>query len=146
MAEPWAPSLTDVGGKIPTRTRDYTDPGDDTPTGTFSDRTVPTAEMVQPTVDGAVTAVRSAVSQIPDDPRFYALAREAAAWRAAADIELAWPERDGDIREVYDRLDARAKLALQELVDACDDAGTGVDGGTPSWEFPRPVPWGDDYL
>lgn len=144
MVEVWAPTLAQVGAKIPTRTVDATVPGESDPTGTFTDRTMPTADMVQPLVDGAVNTVRHAVASIPTE--FEGLATEAAAWRAAADIELAWPQRDADLREVYDRLDARAKLALQELVDACDDAGTGADGGRPIYSFPTPVPWGDEYL
>lgn len=145
MAEVWAPSLAQVGAKIPTRTRDDTvPPPNDDPLGTFTDRTMPTEDMVQPVIDGAVNTVKHAVSSIPTD--LEGLATEAAAWRAAADIELAWPERDADLREVYDRLDARAKLALQRLVEACEDAGTGADGGLPRWEMPEPVPWGDDYL
>jgi hypothetical protein len=105
---------------------------------------MPTAEMVQPLIDGAVVSVRHAVGSIPTAVED--LATEAAAWRAAADIELAWPERDADLREVYDRLDARAKLALQRLIEACEDAGTGADGGVPVYSFPEAPPWGDSYL
>jgi len=145
MAEVWAPSLAQVGAKIPTRTRDDTiPPPEDTPLATWTDRTMPTKDMVQPLIDGAVTTIRHAVASIPTE--LEGLATEAAAWRAAADIELAWPERDADLREVYDRLNARATLALQELIDACDDQGTGADGGTPVWSFPDPVSWGDTYL
>jgi hypothetical protein len=146
VAEPWAPSLADVGGKIPTRTRPA-DPPDGDPLGTFTEETMPTAAMVEPIIDGAVAQVRHAVGTVPSTPEtLYDLARDAAAWRAAADVELAWPERDADLREVYDRLDARAKLALQALIDACEDAGTGADGGLPVWAFPEPVPWGDQDL
>lgn len=144
MAEPWAPSLSNVGGKIPHRTLEVDDPADDTPSGTFSDKTMPTADMVQPLIDEAASQVARAVSTIPAP--MHDLAQQAAAWRAAADVELAWPQRDADIREVYDRLNARAALALQELIDACDDAGTGADGGVPLYSFPAPVPWGEDYL
>jgi hypothetical protein len=147
MAEPWAPSVADVGARIPTRTRDQTQPGNDNVLGTFTDATVPTAEQVTPIINGAVASVRHAVGTIPTTPAtLYELAKDAAAWRAAADIELAWPERDADIREVYDRLNARAALALQRLIDACEDAGTGSDAGLPVWSMPEPVPWGDDYL
>ena len=143
MAEVWAPSLTEVGARIPTKTRDQTEPGNDNPTGTFNDRTVPTGSEVAPIVEGAVAQVRTAVASIP--AALYDLAKDAAAWRAAADIELAWPERDADITQLYNALDARAGLALQRLIDACDAAGTGADGGSPAWSFPDPVPWGDEY-
>ncbi|MUN41408.1 hypothetical protein [Actinomadura litoris] len=144
MAEPWAPSMTDVGARIPTKTRDQTQPGNDNPAGTFNDTTVPTADEVEPIVEGAVAQTRAAVASIPE--ALYGLANDAAAWRAAADIELAWPERNAQITDLYTTLDARAKLALQQLIDACDDAGTGADGGRPVYAFPEPVPWGDTYL
>lgn len=143
MVEVWAPSMADVGARIPTRTRDQTTPGNDSPLGTFNDRTVPTATEVQPILDGAIAQTADAVGSVPEN--LYGLAKDAAAWRAAADVELAWPERNAQITDLYNALDARAKLALQALIDACDDAGTGVEGGAPAWSFPAPVPWGDEY-
>ncbi|MFC9973547.1 hypothetical protein ACFVH6_21900 [Spirillospora sp. NPDC127200] len=144
MAEPWAPSLVEVGARIPTRTRSQANPGDDSVLGTFTTETVPTAAQVQPIIDGAVASVRHAVGTVTAP--LYELAKDAAAWRAAADVELAWPERDADIREVYDRLNARATLALKALTDASQDSGTGADATMPVWAFPTPVPWGDDLL
>ncbi|MGI5171876.1 hypothetical protein ACQEU3_46795 [Spirillospora sp. CA-253888] len=144
MAEPWAPSLAEVGARIPTRTGSQINPGDDALLGTFTDKTVPTADQVQPIIDDAVASIRHAVGTVTEP--LYELATGAAAWRAAADVELAWPARDADIREVYDRLNARATLALKALIDASQDSGTGADATMPVWSFPVAVPWGDDLL
>lgn len=142
-AEAWAPTLEDVGRRIPTRTRDQDAPGSDDLLGTFNGRTVPTGDQVQPVIDDAVAGVRHVVGTVTT--ALEGLAADAAAWRAAADVELAYPERDGDIR-VYDQLNARAKLALDRLTTAADDAGSGADATLPVWSMPDPPPWGDDYL
>lgn len=144
MAETWAPQLTDVGRRIPTRTRPMDGiPGSDELLGTFNGHTVPTGEQVQPVIDSAVAVVLHVVTMVTT--ALAELAKDAAAWRAAADVELAYPERDGDIR-VYEQLNARAKLALDRLIAAADDAGSGADATLPVWSMPEPVPWGDDYL
>lgn len=143
MVEAWAPSLTEVGSRCPTKTRDQTEAGDDTLLGTFNDRTVPTGDMAQPLVNGAVAVVAEAVGAI--GAALYDLAKDAAAWRAAADIELAYPQRDGDIK-IYEQLDRRAKLALDRLIAAADDTGAGTDATLPQWSMPDPVSWGDSYL
>lgn len=144
MTEAWAPDLTEVGSRCPTKTRNQTaPPGDDSLLGTFNDKTLPTDTMAQPLVNGAVATVADAVANI--GVLLYPLALDAAAWRAAADIELAYPQRDGDIK-VYELLDRRAKLALDRLIEAADNAGTGTDAIYPQYAFPDPVPWGDSYL
>lgn len=144
MAEPWAPTLGNVGSRVPTKTRDQTAPGVQTLLHTFNDRTVPTDTQAQPILDGAISLVRSTIATIGEG--LYDLAKDAAAWRAAADIELAYPERNADIDRIYGPMDARAKLALQRLADAAGDAGTGADAQLPVWSMPDPVPWGDTYL
>lgn len=144
MAEPWAPTLVDVGNRVPTKTMDQTTPGSTTLKNTFDDTTVPTAAQVQPILDGAIATVRSAVGVLGSG--LYALAKDAAAWRAAADLELAYPDRPADVATVYAALNERAKTALQRLVDAADDAGVGAEAQMPVWSMPTPVPWGDQYL
>lgn len=144
MSEPWAPALSDVAAKIPHRTFDQTAVGADQPLSTFTANTVPTGEQVQPLIDAAVTVVRHAVSTVLPD--LWDMAKDAAAWRAAADVELGWPVRDAEIREVYDRLNARATLALQQLVQAAEAANVGSDARQPYWSMPAAVPWGDEYL
>ena len=143
MAEPWEPSLTEVGSRIPSKTRSVTTPGDNSPLGTFNDNTMPTGVMVEPIVRGAVAVIASRIGTIGSN--LYPLALDATAWRAAADVELAYPERQGDV-EIYEQLDARAKLALADLLAAAEDSGGGTDATVPAWSFPSPVPWGDDYL
>lgn len=143
MTEAWEPSLADVGVRIPTRTRDQTTPGATSLLGTFNDKTVPTDVAVAPLIASAVATVLNAVTTVT--AAHYSLAQAAAAWRAAADVELAYPERDGDI-DVYERLNARAALALKELTDIATDAGAGADATLPQWAMPVPVAWGDDYL
>lgn len=144
MAEPWAPSLADVGNRIPTKTRDQTQPGADQLLNTFTDVTVPTAAQAQPIVDNATSAVKAAVALVP--PTLYSLALDAAAWRAAADIELAYPDRNADIDRIYSPLDARAKLALATFIAAAAIAGDSAVEALPHYSMPQPVPWGDQYL
>lgn len=141
---PWAPSLSDVGDRIPTKTRDSTNPGSDSLLNIFNDRTVPTDGQVQPIINGAVGIIASAVTTALG-PDLHDLANDAAAWRAAADVELAYPDRNADVA-VYQALDARAKFALTTLANAADQAGQGSDATYPAFTFPVPVPWGDEYL
>ena len=142
-SEGWRPTLVDVAGHIPTRTRDLSNPGNDVLLNTFTATTTPTPAQAQPVIDAAVSTVKSMVAAIP--PAIEALARDAAAWRAAADIELAYPQRDADIR-VYQQLNDRADRALKTLVAASDAAGTSTEATLPQWAMPAPVPWGDDNL
>ena len=148
MAEPWAPSLEEVADHIPTRTRSSTaGPGDDSMTMTFNASTTPTAEQAARFVDSAVSEVLGAVAgRVPDAPTYLrVLAQKAAALRAAADIELAYPDRDADV-DVSERLDQRAKDALARLVEAVSDAGSpGSEGSLlPVWSMPAPT-WPGDY-
>lgn len=141
--EPWAPTLEEVAGHIPTRTRDGAVPGSDAYTGTFSATTTPTEDQAQRITDAAVAAVAGAVGAV--SARLEPLARDAAGWRAAADIELAYPQRDADVT-VYDQLDARAKDALARLLTVAGDEGGGPDALSPVWCFPdpcEPSPYGE---
>ncbi|MEV4179938.1 hypothetical protein AB0J28_00645 [Streptosporangium canum] len=147
MAEPWAPTLEQVADHIPTRTRDATTPGSDALLGTWNEHTTPTAEQANRYIASAVAEVLGAVAgTVPATPTYLAgLARKAASLRAAADIELAYPDRDADVR-VFEQLDQRAKDALQRLIDAVSDSGsTGTEGSLlPVWSFPDPG-WPGDY-
>ena len=147
----WAPSLAEVARHIPTRTRDFKTPGSDALLGTFSERTTPTAEQAQADVDAAVRALLAECGPLPTtgDPdaiaAVEAAARDAAEWRAAADIELAYPVRDADVLVARD-LDSRAKAALDRLKIVLSEAGAGFVEDFPLWQFPDPCPWGDDPL
>lgn len=153
MAESWAPSLADVGRRIPTRTRDTKTPGSDRLLGTFTSATTPTTEQAQAAIDDAVAGVLSVVGALPVSPpasdQIAVAARSAAEWRAAADIEVAYPNRDADVR-LAAMLDQRAKDALATLLKAIS---TGAESGPdtlPVWQSPPtfdrrldPTWWGD---
>jgi hypothetical protein len=134
--EPWAPSLEEVAGHIPTRTRDGATPGSDALTNTFSDTTTPTESQAQRITDAAVATVAGAVGTIITT-KLEPLARDAAGWRAAADIELAYPQREADV-SFYTQLDDRAKLALARLLETAGEQGGGPDALLPVWCFPEP--------
>jgi hypothetical protein len=141
----WAPTLDGVARHIPTRTRDTRTPGKTTLAGTFTEATTPTAEQAQQDLDAAVRAIIAEVGDLPASPAIEAVARDAAEWRAAADIEVAYPDRSADVAVARD-LDARAKDALARLKVALTEAGAGQVEDSPQWAFPEPVPWGDEYL
>src|SRR6266700_7041597 len=99
MVEAWAPALDDVARHIPRRTRDTRTPGSDATLGTFTASTTPTDDQAGKIIDDAVNTIISAAGVLPPagDPNYPQVsqaARVAAEWRAAADIEVAYPVRD----------------------------------------------------
>lgn len=151
MGEAWAPTLADVARHIPTRTRDTLSPGSDALLGTFTEATTPSAEQAQADLDAAVRNIIADVGPLPTggDPTttgaLQAAARDAAEWRAAADIEVAYPNRDADVRLVV-VLDARAQAAMERLRKVMEQAGSGLVEEDPQWAFPPIVHWAEDYL
>jgi hypothetical protein len=147
VSEVWAPTLQQVAEHIPRRTRDVSTPGSDTQLGTFSGNTTPTDVQAQSVIDDATNTIISAAGQMPPvtDPN-YALvttsARIAAEWRAAADIEVAYPVRDADVK-VFAQLDQRAKDALTALIELMAHTETGAVEPVPIWMSPDPPPWAD---
>ena len=147
MPELWQPKLEQVADLIPTRTRDSITPGSDALLGTFNAQTTPTDEQATRLITSAVSTVLSTVGgAIPDTPTYLGvMASTAAALRAAADIELAYPDRQADV-SVSEQLDKRAKDALDALKEAINDVGFGTEGALhPQFSFPDP-PWWGDYL
>lgn len=143
MAEPWAPALDDVARHIATRTRDTEDPGSDELLGTFTAHTTPTADQVQPIIDGAVRGVLSRTGPLDGtDAELCDSARAAAEWRAAADVEIAYPNRDADVA-VYAQLDARAKYELENLLRRLQGQGEGFAESVPFWSAPDPPVYAD---
>jgi len=145
VAEPWTPSLEQVADHISTRSRDTTTPGSDALLGTFNATTTPTGEQAGRVIASAVGVVLGAVGgTVPASPAYLAvMAGYAASLRAAADIELAYPDRDADV-SVYEQLDQRAKDTLERLIEAINDAGSGTEGSLlPQYAFPDPPSWGD---
>lgn len=140
--EPWAPGLTDVARHIPTRTRDGKTPGSDTLLMTFSGNTTPTDTQVQQLIDDTLGALEAQIGDIPGVVSTYpdlAIALRAfVEWRTAADIELAYPNRDADI-QVYNQLDARAKAAWSVVLAALAVDNVGETALVPQWAFPDPA-------
>lgn len=144
MAYTWAPALTDVAAHIPTRTLPADQPGVDTPTGTFSASTTPNDIQAQVLITFATEYVANKVGIV--QAATLNLAKAAAAARAAALIELAYPIRDND-KNTADALTALADTMLETLLAANTDAG-GVPAGTnlPQWSFLQAPPWGDTLI
>jgi hypothetical protein len=147
----WAPTLADVARHIPTRTRDTLTPGSDALLGTFTEATTPTAEQAQADLDSAVRAITADVGPLPTagDPTvlagLQAAARDAAEWRAAADIELAYPNRNADVLVARD-LEHRAQVALELLRRVLGEAGAGLVWDLPDWGFPAPWVHADEVV
>lgn len=135
----WAPTLAEVGGCVPTRTANVSLPGEDEYLNTFTTDTRPTAAQAQAIIDHAVADVE-AVTTI--GAPLEAVAKNAAMWRAAADIELAYPDRNADAN-YYAQLDARARYEWDRFKAATEDPDTGSGTGMPTWTMPEPVWWGD---
>lgn len=142
----WAPTLADVARHVPTRTRDSATPGSDRQLGTFTATTTPTDEQAQAVIDDAVKGVLAASGPLPAGlpatDQVMVAARTAASFRAAADIELAYPNRDADVR-LYQLLDQRAKDALATLLASLRTETGGPVELVPEWNSPDPPPWAD---
>lgn len=123
-AEPWAPTLRQVGAHIPSRTRRVD--GDNYPVGTFNDDTYPSGDQVTAVIGSAVAMVAGLVGK-PIKPAAFSLCTTAAALWAAYWVEVGWPERDGG-SSVYDRLRTDAVMACQQATTVNQGAG----GGTPA--------------
>lgn len=137
----WAPTLADVARHIPTRTRDVATPGSDQLLGTFTEGTTPTADQAQGFIDDAVQWVIASVGALPTGlpptDEIMVAARTAAEWRASADIEVAYPNRDMDVR-LFAQLDTRAKDALSTLKSGLQMEGEGVIELVPEYRMPPP--------
>jgi len=100
-------------------------------------------------VDAAVAGVLAAVGAIPTTgsaaDEVQAAARDAAAWQAAADIELAYPYRNANVN-VSGQLQARANLALDVLREAIASGDVSTPGLLPVWQAPDPPTWADSLL
>jgi hypothetical protein len=129
----WSPFLSAVGDYIPSKTRDIT-PGSDVIFGTFNGLTHPDDGQVQRMLDNAVTGILSRITSVA--PSMWDQAGAVAALRAAADIELAWPDRSSDLT-LYTALSARYEAEFCKLDDLSSAA-------LPSWSMPDAPNWKDD--
>ncbi len=142
----WAPTLTQVGTYIPTRTREI---GlSDSYMGTFTTQTTPTATQVTALLVDACAWVAAEVGA-PVAAQAHDMMRVAAALLTAYRVELAYPERDADV-SVYDRfrVDAEAAVTVAAQVNRANGGGAGTDEeGRPDvlaqYEFPDPPAWAD---
>lgn len=140
----WAPSLSDVGDHIPTRTRPTAEWGSsDAILGTFTDVTTPTRDQATRIIARACAWVASQVGS-PVSPAAYQAAGIAAALRSAYWVEIAFPERDGDLA-VYDRLSAEADAATVTAREVNAISGAQVpdpnqDGDLVAYSFPSEQP------
>jgi hypothetical protein len=114
--------------------------------GTFTASTTPTDEQAQQVIDDAVAGLEAAAGDIPDmmttSPDLAVAMRTYVEWRAAADIELAYPNRDADL-QMADRLTARAEAAYQVVMQGLAAIGGGTIDVLPDWAFPDPPPYAD---
>ena len=141
---PWAPTLQDVGDYVTSRTVDAATPGDDTPLGTFTEDTYPTAEQVDRLIAGAASWVLNVTGPVVTD--LEETARDVAAMRAAALVEMSYPVRDGDLDEVATLLLEQSRSARDELVIANRAGGSvGISPtAAPAFSFPDAAPWCGD--
>lgn len=92
---PWLPSITDVADYVPARTLAVDTPGTETYLGTFTADTTPTGAQVERLAATAASYVSARAGTVAAS--LYQLASAAAAARAAALVELAYPQRDDDL-------------------------------------------------
>lgn len=144
MAIAWAPDLEDVADYVTSRTVDSSTPGSDEPLGTFSPDTYPTDIQVGRLIAGATQWVVNVTGDIVESLRD--TAKDVAAMRAAALVEISYPVRDDDI-EVANTLLEQARAARDELVAANRSAGgPGVSGtAAPVGSFPDARAWVGDH-
>lgn len=144
--EPWSPGLADVARHIPTRTRDVKSPGSDTLLGTFNANTTPTDGVVQQMIDDTVAGLEAQIGDLPlivaQHPDVSTAMRSYVEWRVAADIELAYPNRDADIHTAA-ALDTRATAALKVVTTALIVTDEGIVAADPQWAFPDSPPYAD---
>lgn len=149
----WAPTLEQIGARIPTRTRVIGSPSDDL-LGTFDDTTYPTGQQVA-LIIAQECAGALACAGSPVVPAAYGIVNLLATMRVCYAVELAYPERDADVA-VYDafRLQAEALCSTAAKVNAANGGGTDDPGASdtdgpalfPAWSFPDAPPYADSNL
>jgi len=136
---PWVPSLREVADYVPSRTVPIDTAADD-PKMTFDTTTRPNGESVARLIKAAVGWVTATCGTI--DSSLYDTAQSVAAIRAAALVEMSYPERDGDTN-VSNILLLQADNALKALekrneilTDTSNDPTANL---LPDWSFPDPT-------
>jgi hypothetical protein len=144
--EPWAPDVSDVARHIPTRTRDTKTPGSDALLGTFNGNTTPSDSVAQQMIDDTVASLEAQFGDMPgiasQHPDAATAIRVYVEWRVAADIELAYPNRDADIQTAA-ALDKRAVAQLAVVAAALAVSEVGTTAVNPDGNFPVPDAYAD---
>lgn len=145
MAYAWEPTLQQVAIWVPWLTVDTTTPGQQTPSGTFTATTEPSAVHAQEHISQAALFVGAGAGTIPSS--LYDLAAAITALRAAIALALAYPRDDQDIRAIVAAMQAQYATDWKAFLVAVDNSG-GDDPATasPVLYAPDPVPWGDRLL
>lgn len=151
----WAPTRKRVAAYVPSRPLVPTPDGRNVDLQGWTDDTRPTGSQVDIMIRDAVNWVSDATGTL--DLSLYQSANACAAIRAAAFIELGYPERSDPMKSTAnttsDRLFKQAELMLAGLV-ARNKALTGTDGDdpegvfeiAPQYSFPAPSRYGDCFL
>jgi hypothetical protein len=145
MAYAWEPTLQQVAIWVPWLTVDTTNPGSQTPSGTFTATTEPNAVHAQEHISQAALMVGAGAGTIPT--ALYGLATAITALRAAIALAMAYPRDDRDIATALAAMQAQYAADWKAFVVAVDNAG-GDNPATPAPVLygPDPVPWGDFLL
>ena len=148
----WTPTRQRVASYVPSRPLVPAADGSNTDLMTFDASTRPTGGQVDVIIMDAVRWVLNATGELDAD--LYESATAVAGIRAAAFVELGYPERQNaekaTANTTSDRLFKQADAMLASLVGA-NKAKTGADGDDPEaafeivpmWSFPAPSPYGD---
>lgn len=132
----WAPSLERVAAYVPSRPLVPQPDGSNIDLPAFDSTTRPTSAQVWLIIADAVAWVTDATGDL--DLTLYQSANACAAIRAAAFVELGYPERDDPMKSTAnttsDRLFKQAEQMLKGLV-ARNKAITGTDGDDPEAVF-----------
>jgi hypothetical protein len=151
----WTPTRQRVASYVPSRPLVPAADGSNTDLMTFGPTTRPTGGQVDVIIMDAVNWVTAATGTL--DESLHQSANAVAAIRAAAFIELGYPERSDPMKSTAnttsDRLFKQADQMLAALV-ARNKAITGADGDdpdpvfeiVPAWSFPAASPYGDLLL
>jgi hypothetical protein len=138
--------VADVARHVPTRTRDSKSPGSDRLLGTFNANTTPNDSVVQQMIDDTVASLEAQVGDMvgvtTTFPDAATAIRVYVEWRVAADIELAYPNRDADI-QVATALAARAQAQFSLVLAALTVADIGATATFPAGNFPMAPAYAD---
>lgn len=148
----WAPTLDRVAAYTVARTLVPQADGSNLEVAAFSSTTRPTSDQVAQFVADACQWILTRTGAI--DASLVGTASSLAARRAAAHVELRYPERQSQNRDdavqVYDRLIKETDADLTALA-AANEAVTGTDPEDPAalvmpvWSFPQAPQWGDYF-